>query len=85
MLVLFGGLIAVFAVFCLLLGWHPRRGRQLVGELRHRPDYEAMAEIEEHDTDDMLDGINAYRRRREGRDIGEELADELMRGTWESS
>jgi membrane AbrB-like protein len=51
--------------------------------LRQGPDYETMAEVEEHDVDDMLDGIAERRRRRGGRDLGEELADELIRGTWE--
>jgi hypothetical protein len=37
---------------------------------------------EEHDIDDMLDAINERRRRAGRRDIGEELADELMRSTW---
>jgi hypothetical protein len=43
---------------------------------------EADAEIEEHDIDDMLDAIADYRRRAGRRDIGEELADELLRSTW---
>jgi hypothetical protein len=81
-LVLFGGMVAAFVVLAVALSWHPRRGRELVGELRHAPDYEAMADIEARDTDEMLDGIGERRRRRGGRDIGDELADELMRGTW---
>jgi hypothetical protein len=83
LLVLFGGLVAFFVVFSFLLGWHPRRGRQLVGELRRWRDYKAMAEIEAHDIDDMLDSISEHRRRAGRRDVGEELADELTRGTWE--
>jgi hypothetical protein len=43
----------------------------------------AGAEMEEHDIDDMLDAIAEHRRRRGGRDIGEELADELLRGSWD--
>jgi hypothetical protein len=45
-------------------------------------DYGTEAEIEEHDIDDMLDAINERRRRTGRRDVGEELADEAMRGTW---
>ncbi len=59
------------------------RDSELVGELRPWKDHEAQAEIEAHDTDQMLDSINDHRRRRGGRDIGEELADEAIRGTWE--
>jgi hypothetical protein len=44
---------------------------------------ETEAEVETHDIDDMLDAIAAYRRRAGRRDVGEELADELMRGTWD--
>jgi hypothetical protein len=44
---------------------------------------EAEADVEEHDIDDMLAAISAYRRRAGRRDVGEELADELIRGTWE--
>jgi hypothetical protein len=80
-LVLVGGMIAVFVVCSLLLGRHPRR--ELVDERRHTPDYAAMSEIEAHDVDDMLDGINERRRRAGRRDVGEELADELLRGTWD--
>jgi hypothetical protein len=57
---------------------------------RHRGDSEVerarahvAAEIEEHDIDDMLDAIGEYRRRAGRRDIGEELADELLRSTWQ--
>ena len=44
---------------------------------------EAEAEVEGHDIDDMLEAISAYRRRAGRRDVGEELADELMRGSWD--
>jgi hypothetical protein len=43
---------------------------------------EAEAEVEDHDIDDMLEAISAYRRRAGRRDVGEELADEVMRGSW---
>lgn len=83
LIVMFGGLVAFFFLFALLLGWHPRRGRQLVGELRSSRDYKAIAEIEAHDIEEMLDEINEHRRRTRRRAIGEEMADELMRGDWE--
>lgn len=84
LLVLIGVPVAFLVLFAVLLGlWHPIRGRALVGELRRSRDYETMAEIETHDIDDMLDGISERRRRTGRREIGEELADELMRDTWE--
>jgi hypothetical protein len=83
MLVLIGGPIVLLALFALALAWHPRRGREVVGELRRWKDYGAMAEVEAHDTDEMLDGIEEHRRHTGRREVGEELADDLMRGTWE--
>jgi len=83
-LVIFGGMIAVFVLCTILLGWSPGRGRQRAGELRHAPDYAAMSEIESHDVDDMLDSLNEYRRRAGRREVGEELADESLRGTWDA-
>jgi hypothetical protein len=80
-LILFGAIVA-FVVLAVALSWNPRRARESVAERGHGPDYGAMAEIEAHDTDDMLDGIGERRRRTGGRDVGEELADELVRGTW---
>jgi hypothetical protein len=41
------------------------------------------AEVEDTDIDDMLDAIAELRRRNGRRAIGEELADELIRGTWD--
>jgi hypothetical protein len=49
----------------------------------HRRRAEAAAEMEEHDIDDVIDAIAERRRRRGRRDVGEELGDELMRGTWD--
>jgi hypothetical protein len=49
----------------------------------HRRRAEADAEMEEHDIDDMIDAIAERRRRPGRRDIGEELADELLRGGWD--
>jgi hypothetical protein len=43
----------------------------------------AEADVEDRDIDDMLDAIAELRRRNGRREIGEELADELMRGTWD--
>jgi hypothetical protein len=83
LLVIFVGPIVILLLFAMLLSQHPKRGRELVGELRPWRDHGAMAEIESHDTDDMLDSIDEHRRRRGGRDTGEELADEAMRASWE--
>jgi hypothetical protein len=82
LLVIVGIPIAILVVFAILLAWHPKRGRELVGELRPWKDHEAMSEIEGRDTDQMLDSINDHRSRTGRRDVGEELADELTRGTW---
>jgi hypothetical protein len=49
----------------------------------HRRRAEAEAEVEDRDVDEMLDGIAERRRRTGRRDVGEEMADELRRGTWE--
>jgi hypothetical protein len=46
-------------------------------------DYEAMGDIESHDVEDMLDAIAERRARTGRRGVGEELADELMRGGWD--
>jgi hypothetical protein len=84
LLVIVGGPVLLLLLFALVLGWRsPRRGREIIGELRPWKDYGRMAEIEAHDTDEMLDSIDEHRRRRGGRDIAEELSDEAMRGTWE--
>lgn len=44
---------------------------------------QAEADVEEHDVDGMLDALNEYRRRAGRREIGEELADELLRSSWD--
>ena len=75
------GVSAFVLVFGVVLARRPRIER----EPRPGPDYGAMAEIEEHDTDDMLEAIDERRRRRGARSVGDELADELMRGTWDES
>ena len=75
-----GAVVALFVVLAVALSWGGGGGP---GEHGRGPDYQAMAEIEARDTDDMLDGIAERRRRRGGRGVGEELADELTRGTWE--
>ena len=50
---------------------------------RHGLDYEAMADVESHDVEDMLDAIAERRARTGRRAVGEELGDELLRGTWD--
>jgi hypothetical protein len=45
----------------------------------HGLDHGAMAEIEENDIDQMLDGIAERRRRNGKRPRGDELADDLLR------
>jgi hypothetical protein len=50
---------------------------------RHGLDYEAMADVESHDVEDMLDAIAERRARTGRRAVGEELGDDLLRGTWD--
>ena len=49
----------------------------------HRSRAETAGEVEEHDIDAMLDAIAERRTRRGGRDVGEELGDELLRANWD--
>jgi len=62
----------------------PSGGHRRDSEL-HRRRAEAEAEIEEHDIGAMLDAIAERRRRSGRREIGEELADELLRERWRTS
>lgn len=55
-------------------GASPRAQRR-----RHGRDYGAMAEIEENDIGQMIEGINERRRRNGRAEIGDELAAELLR------
>jgi len=80
---IFGGAFAVLVVWPLLFGRPSGRERRVASESRGGLDYAAMSEVESHDVDDMLEAINAYRRRAGRREVGEELADEAVRGTWE--
>jgi predicted transcriptional regulator len=41
-----------------------------------------MAEIEENDIEQMLDGLAERRLRNGKRSIGDELSDEVLRSTW---
>jgi hypothetical protein len=53
---------------------HPKPQRR-----RHGRDYGAMAEVEENDIGQMIEGINERRRRRGSPEIGDDLAAELLR------
>lgn len=76
LLVFFGGFALVLLLVAMACGlWHPRTGMQIVGRILHSE--EAQAEIEAHDIDQMLDGLNARRRAAGRRDLGEELAKQL--------
>ena len=67
----------------LLRGWRRReRGAPRPDVALERSRTEASAAAEEHDIDDMLNAIEEHRRRRGARGVGEELADDLERGTW---
>jgi hypothetical protein len=64
------------------------RGRPQAGAAErdsdlHRARAETASEVEERDIDDMLDAIAERRRRRGGRDVGEEVGDELLRASWD--
>jgi cbb3-type cytochrome oxidase subunit 3 len=56
---------------------HPRTPRR-----RHGIDHAAMAQIEENDIEQMLDGLAERRRRNGKRSIADELSDEALRSTW---
>jgi hypothetical protein len=81
-IVLVGLVVASGAVLVIAMGLRGRQRSTGDSDL-HRGRAAAEAEMEEHDIDDMLDAIAERRRRPGRRDIGEELADELMRGRWE--
>ena len=66
---------AVLVPVLLARSAHPTAQRRPPGV-----DYGAMAEIEEHDIEQMLEGIADRRRRNGKRSLGDELADELLRG-----
>jgi Flp pilus assembly protein TadB len=83
-------LLAVVAVAALLIAHmlrtvdeRKKSGSHRIDSEAHRRSAENAAEVEAHDIDDMLDAINERRRRAGRREIGEELADELMRSTWD--
>ena len=65
---------AMLVPVLLASGGHPRPPRR-----RHGRDYGAMAEIEENDIGQMIEGINERRRRNGRAEIGDELAAELLR------
>jgi len=78
--------LVVAAVVLVAVALRPGRDRPSVVRVDsplHRSRAEAAADAEDHDIDDMLDAIAERRRRRGGRDVGEELGDELMRGSWD--
>ena len=58
-----------------------RAGTNRRGSEVDRRRAQAEADVEEHDVDDLLDAISEYRRRAGRRDLGEELAGELLRST----
>jgi hypothetical protein len=70
-----GGLVAFLLVSWAILPARPGGAQGL--------DYEAMAEIEEHDIDQMVAGLDELRRRTGRRSVGEELADEWRRTGWD--
>jgi hypothetical protein len=55
---------------------HPKPQRR---RRRHGLDYGAMAEVEENDIGQMIEGINERRRRNGRPEIGDEMAAELLR------
>ena len=75
------GSVASFAVILvpvlLARSAHPRPPRR-----PHGVDHGAMAEIEERDVEQMLDGIAERRRRNGKRPLADELSDEVLRSGW---
>ena len=62
----------------------PVRSQQRSDDELHRQRAELDSAVEEHDVDDLIEAINERRRRSGRREIAEELADELLRRTWET-
>lgn len=88
-LVLLGGFVLLITVLALARAPVKPNGQTRTSNRSFHEDNEVyrrraelMAEVEEHDIEAMLDGINQRRRQAGRREIGEELADELTRGTW---
>jgi len=77
--ILGAGLIAY--VLRTLKAAKPSSGHPRDSEIHSRR-AQTQVEVEERDIDDMLDAIAEYRRRAGRREIGEELADEILRSTW---
>jgi hypothetical protein len=71
--------VVLFAALCvpvwLASSAHPRPARRP----RHGIDHGATAEIEENDIGQMIEGINERRRRNGRAEIGDQLAEELLR------
>jgi hypothetical protein len=88
-LVVIFGAFGATAVLGLLIGNRRAalRSRRSAGDQRdssmHRQRAQAEADVEGRDIEDMLDAIAEYRRRAGQRDIGEEIADEILRSTWD--
>lgn len=83
------GLVLVIGTFLLIGKLSTRRKLQDITDRRDRPKWGAMAEIEERDVGHMVDGQNAYRRRRGAperteeevrRSVGEEQLKRLEEG-----
>ena len=62
----------------------PVRSQQRSDDELHRQRAEFDGAVEDHDVDDLIEAINERRRQSGRREVGEELADELLRGTWET-
>ena len=62
----------------------PVRSQRRSDDELHRQRAELDGAVEDHDVDDLIEAINERRRRSGRREVGEELADELLRGTWET-
>jgi hypothetical protein len=60
-----------------------RRMREPDAGLLHRRRATAGVEAESRDIDEMIDAIDAYRRRSGRRSIAEELSDEALRAGWD--
>jgi hypothetical protein len=68
---------AVLVPVLVARGAHPRNPRR-----PHGLDHGAMAEIEERDIEQMIDGLAERRRRNGKRSIADELSEEALRSPW---
>ena len=69
-LIVLVGIVAVVGVLLAVGLWHPRKALEITDKDRQKR-WATQAEIEERDIPEMVEGQNAYRRRRGEADVTE--------------